>query len=262
MSIIREILLKTDKRTFTILFNAKSFLSQKSTRLSWDGKCFLVTDKKLPFFTYKIRHRHQLEMAYRKGINKRADDLANVYFLRQMEFRDGDSFFDCGANVGDLKIWFNLQNIKVNYIGFEPSPIEFDCLKDNVSPSLVHNVGLWDRENELCFYISSEGADSSIIEPKYYTQKIVIKTKRLEQFVESPIKCLKLEAEGAEPEILKGLGSKLEMVEYVTADLGFERGIACESTFVPVTSFLLARGFEIVDFSKKRTTVLYKNMNF
>ena len=52
------------------------------------------------------------------------------------------------------------------------------------------------------------------------------------------------------------------MLEYVTADLNFERGIACESTFVPVTNFLLARDFEIVDFSNKRTSVLYKNMNF
>ena len=222
----------------------------------------MVTDKKLPSFSYKVRHQHRIEMAYRKGIKRRADDLASDYFLRQMEFKDGDSFFDCGANVGDLKIWFILQNIKVNYIGFEPSPIEFDCLKDNVSQRLVHNVGLWDRENELCFYISSEGADSSIIKPKYYDKKIVTKTKRLEKFVESPIKCLKLEAEGAEPEVLNGLGSKLEMLEYVTADLNFERGIACESTFVPVTNFLLARDFEIVDFNNDRFSFLYKNKNF
>ena len=142
--------------------------------------------------------------------------------MNQIDFKENDIFLDCGANVGDAKIWFDRYNIKINYIGFEPSPVEFNCLK-NVSPSVVHNIGLWNSDSELTFYISSQGADSALIEPAHFDKKIIVKTRRLENFVHTPVKCLKLEAECAEPEVLEGLGSKLEMIEYISADLGYEQ---------------------------------------
>ena len=145
-----------------------------------------------------------------------------------MKFNDGDTFLDCGANVGDLKIWFDLNNINVNYIGFEPSPTEFNLLKENVYPHLVHNVGLWKETGELKFFVSSQGADSSLIEPVSFEEIITVPVAKLEIFIGSKVKMLKLEAEGAEPEILEGLGNKLNLIEYISADLGFERGVKCE----------------------------------
>ena len=73
---------------------------------------------------------------------------------------------------------------------------------------------------------------------------------------------LKLEAEGAEPEILEGLGKKIDLVEFISADLGYERGINCESTLAPVTNFLLSRGFDLIDISHGRICALYKNKAF
>ena len=76
------------------------------------------------------------------------------------------------------------------------------------------------------------------------------------------MKCLKLEAEGAEPEILEGLGDKLSLVEYICTDLGYERGVHCESTFLAVTNFLLSKGFELIDVQHGRICVLYRNKHF
>ena len=73
---------------------------------------------------------------------------------------------------------------------------------------------------------------------------------------------LKLEAEGCEPEILEGLGKKLEKIEFISADLGFERGKNADSTLVPVTNYLLGRGFELVDVSHFRVCVLFRNKKF
>ena len=62
-------------------------------------------------------------MAYAYGVKKRAQSLADCYFLNEIEFNDGDIFLDCGANVRDLKIWFDLNNININYVGSDGSRI-------------------------------------------------------------------------------------------------------------------------------------------
>ena len=154
-----------------------------------------------------------------------------------------------------------MHSKKINYVGFEPSPIEFHCLQDNVNPSKVYNKGLWNKEGELEFYINSQGADSSFIEPKKFDEKIISKVTRLEEYVTSPIKCLKLEAEGAEPEIIEGLGDKLNLIEFISADLGYERGIAGESTLVPVTNLLILKGFELIEVKHGRICALFRNKN-
>lgn len=262
VELYRAALLGTDRTLFAMLFNLKSMLLRQSTRVYWDGKTFVVTDKSIPSVQYKIRHQRQCNLAYEYGFKERSDSLGKVYFLSQIDFTPGDIFIDCGANVGDLKLWFELNEIAVEYIGFEPSPIEFSCLEQNVCPSVVHNVGLWNEEGELNFYISSQGADSSLIEPQEYNEIIKSKVLRLDEFVSSNVKCLKLEAEGAEPEILEGLGDKLSLVEYICADLGYERGVDCESTFAPVTNFLLSKGFELIDVQHGRICALYRNKHF
>lgn len=258
-NLYKKILFKTDKSTFAALFNWKSTLIRSSTKLRWCGDSFQVTDRHVDNFSYFIRHQRQCNMAYEFGVQNRAETLANCYFFDQINFTDGDIFFDCGANVGDLKIWFGLKKININYVGFEPSPVEFNCLKKNVFPSTVHNIGLWNEDAELTFYVSSQGADSSLIELKEYDETITCKVSRLDKFVTQPIKCLKLEAEGAEPEILEGLGEKIRMVEYITADLGYERGINSESTLVPVMNYLLMNDFELIDMNHGRICALFKN---
>ena len=255
-------MLKTDKKKFALLFNLKSILIGSGARLIYDGASFVITDKSFKWFSYKIRHQRQCDMAYQDGLLNRVEDLAEVYFLKKIDFKDGDIFVDCGANVGDLKLWFKLNSININYVGFEPSPVEFKCLQNNVKPSKVHNVGLWKDNSELKFYISSQGADSSLIEPEKYEKAIIINVCRLDSFFDTKIKCIKLEAEGAEPEVLEGLGDKLKLVEYVSADLGYERGIDAESTLAPVTNFLLQKNFELIDVEHTRICALFRNKNY
>lgn len=255
----RRALLRLDGNSFAFFFNLRAVITSSPSRLSWDGERFIVSDKNLPGFSKRIRHQRQCNMAYEFGIEHRAESLATCYFLDQIDFKRGDIVLDCGANVGDLKTWFDLNEKEVEYIGFEPSPVEYSCLKENVKPSAVHNIGLWNDVGELEFFLSSQGADSSLIQPPEYEEIIKVPVAKLKDFVASPVKLLKLEAEGAEPEILEGLEERLNFIEYISADLGFERGVKCESTLVPVTNYLLNRDFELLNFSGGRISALYRN---
>jgi len=185
-------------------------------------RAFIVRSGK---YSLCFRHEAQAYYACKRGIARRLQSLGETYFLPQIGFANGDVIVDCGANVGELKYWFVDQGLAVEYIGIEPSPLEYRCVEENVAPSAAHNVGLWDRDGELDFYLSSQMADSSLIEPPEYDEIIRVPTRRLDQLLPGRrIRLLKLEAEGAEPEAIAGAEGLLDRIDYISADLGFERG--------------------------------------
>lgn len=255
MSLLR----KTRGRPFCLLFNLRAALRGFDVRMRYDAasQAFVAKSGK-----YEVRFRHEGQAYYasKRGILRRLEILGDTYFLPLIEFRPGDVVVDCGANVGELNYWFLEHDLKVEYIGIEPSPLEFLCLEENVAPSRAINAGLWDSDGDLDFYVSSQMADSSLIEPPAYDEVVRVPTLRLDSLLAGrSIRLLKLEAEGAEPEAIAGCEGLLDRIDYISADLGFERGLGQTSTLAEVTNYLLARGFEIVANGRKRLTVLYRN---
>jgi len=248
-------------KLFCTMFNVRSYFKGKNVKFDADSasKVFkVISDNKIRYFY----SRRQNFNCYSNGINSRALAIGKIYQLEKIDFMDGDLVVDCGANVGDLKLYFELKNIKAEYIGFEPSPQEFECLLKNCGESKVFNLGLWSSESKIDFYISSENADSSLFEIRKYERKIQVKTNRLDKIINRKIKLLKLEAEGAEPEVIKGCEKILNQIEYVSADLGFERGLFQETTLPDVTNFMLANNFKIIGYSQERSILLFKNQNY
>lgn len=213
-------------------------------------------------FANKSRYIYFLSGKMRRGLM-----LSDEYCIENIEFKDGDTIVDIGANIGDFELLFFAAKRLVNVIAFEPSPIEFECLKANleanpfISNFEAHNVALWRETTEgLPFFVKSDSADSSLIEVKGYERKIVVPCRRLDDVLERrPYRLLKLEAEGAEPEILEGAREVIGLFDYISADVGFERGIKNESTFAEVVNFLLAHGFEAQAIHRHRHTILFGN---
>ncbi len=261
-SIYQFFLLKSHGGTFARLFNIKSAIRNIDIRFFYDStkRRYSASGKKDDRILY-FYHEKQADMAYQRGIYERGNSLGKTYFLDKIQFSDDDLVLDCGANIGDLLLWFQNNDITVRYVGFEPSPKEYECLSENVAPHKTFNVGLWNERKTIDFFVSSQSADSSIIEPQDYDEAISVEAVLLSDYVDEKVKLLKLEAEGAEPEILEGLGDKLNLIEYISADLGYERGKNAESTLVPVTNYLLARNFSLVDVSHDRICALYINNN-
>jgi FkbM family methyltransferase len=255
---IKKITFKTNGNLFCFLLNFNARLKNKDVRFFFikkDNIYFAESENLKKFFIEKNQNYN----SYINGIKERGLNLGKEYFLPEIKFSDNDIVIDCGANVGDLKIYFDEKKLNVEYIGIEPSPKEYYCLLKNIGNSKSYNVGLWHTNGHLDFFVSSENADSSFILPPKYNDKIKIITKRLDSLLDKNIKLLKIEAEGAEVEVLMGCERLLSKIDYISADLGFERGVLKESTLAPVTNFLLQRNFKLINFNS-RIVGLYKRI--
>ena len=255
-----KIAVSCDRDLFCGLFNIRAVLRGKDVRFSFDAADNIYTAHSATH-TRVFKERKQNYQAYSDGLSERGNRLGHEYLLDNIPFSPGDVVVDCGANVGDLLLFFKEHKLDVQYFAIEPSPAEFHCLQRNVAPSESFHLGLWNTSGHLDFFVSSRNADSSFFQPTKYTEVVQVPIKRLDGFFSLPIKLLKLEAEGAEPEALAGCEHLLKQVAYISADCGFERGVQQESTLAPVTNYLLTRGFELLEVRYPRIVALYRNKN-
>jgi FkbM family methyltransferase len=198
---------------------------------------------------------------YKQGLKHRGDDLAKSYALDEVPLSPGDLVIDVGANTGDLLLWLPADIV---YIGFEPSASEFECLSLNFSSRAgsVHRKAVSNFAGVSQFYISSEGADSSLVEPLMVEATSVVETVTLDDFVDGKIcRLLKIDAEGAEYEVLLGLNEKVRNISYIAVDCGFEKGIREESTLVEVINYLVSNDFSLISVGHKTHRYLFKNQS-
>ena len=260
LSEVLKIISKQNEKFFELLFNLYSkFVKSVKVKVKFISPNYYVIDKdkKYKFFPIERIKFHA------KGLDYRFKILREEYLLENIKFKDDDIIIDTGANNGDFYYCFNQ---KIEYHGFEPSPVVFKNLEYNVKNQNLYQLGLWKNSNEkIEFYLKDKSGDSSMIPINNYEKKIYINTITLDEVINKinkNIKLIKLEAEGAEPEILSGLVKNLNKVEYLTIDCGFERGVKLESTIADCTNYLLKNNFKMVQFAKYRTVVLFKNNSF
>lgn len=199
---------------------------------------------------------------YWNGVCNRGLSIGRSYFLDSIIFKDGDIVIDCGANLGDLKLYFDNIKVNVEYIAFKPNPNICTYLQKNIFPSNHYQIALWNESATKEFFVSHHTADSSLIRHPFTNQILKVQAKRLDELEFRKIKLFKVEAEGAEPEVLIGAEKILKNIEFISADLGPERGMDQKNTIPAVTNYLLSRNFELVYAisPSNRRTFLFKNL--
>lgn len=207
------------------------------------------------------RGRHN---RYKRGVMAGVDRLARDYSLDLIaDLRDG-VFIDCGANVGELGFW--ARNRGFRYIPFEPEAYEARCVDLNHFEGRPECIGkaLWKEETILKFYNRADSADSSVLPGLGEEPSVVLPATTLDAAVDltgvaGPV-IFKLEAEGAEPEVLEGAAKSLSHIDWVAVDCGFERGPEKAHTFVETNTCLQDHGFRLVAAKFTRITALYRRV--
>jgi FkbM family methyltransferase len=197
---------------------------------------------------------------YRKGVLRLIERLADDYHLTRTGFRGG-TLIDCGANVGELGLWAHRNGHA--YIAFEPETLKADCCDRNNfrGEARTHRLALWNTRCILKLHMKPDTADSSVFEIAGATGTRDIQADRLDEILKAdtlarPI-ILKIEAEGAEPEVLQGAEGLLDAVDFVAIDCGYERGREKAHTFVEANEILVRHGLTPIAANFKRVTMLY-----
>jgi len=144
---------------------------------------------------------------------------------------------------------------------FEPSPRNYEKASINLrrfSNVELINAGLWSHPSELEIQLGESGYDDGFLEPdnplsgSHDEESIFIRVDTIENFVSElninpkEIELIKIEAEGAEPEILEGLGKIRPKHVVVNGDEerdGNPTGLAVAEILQPL-------GYELVGMTK------------
>lgn len=141
---------------------------------------------------------------------------ANCYGLEDLTITPDDLVIDVGANVGIFSIYVR-KKFGCRVISFEPVPLNFNHLKENISLNDLTLEG-WELHNKAV--TATEGGEIEIVTPAGNTGGSsaflpggvvsICKTERLGKYLGGPCKYLKIDTEGGEfeiiPDILGDLG--------------------------------------------------------
>ena len=234
---------KFNNSFFFLASNLDFWLNKNNTRITFTNKNFdnykehlKEKKEKLNWFISSSLRSRAVSSYAKKGLSFSGHRIAKNYSIENITFNDSDKVVDCGANFGSLWIYLSNLGIPLTYIGIEPGESEFQGLSKSINFQNIKKISSYlikkvlGSKNGKADFFYSEEADSSIIPYKGYSKKYQKETITLESLINNlgfqnkKIKLLKLEAEGAEPEVIR-CNKNTKNIEYIAADLGPERGL-------------------------------------
>ena len=162
---------------------------------------------RIHFYTTKRAGR------YRNGIDARLEATWAKYTTGAMRFGPDDVIIDVGASIGEFAL--PAARAAGQVLAIEPEPRAFTALKVNAELQSNNIIAIQaaasDVTGDLSFFVAADKADSSAIEPDRFTHVDIVPGVRLadlvvEQSIDADrLALVKIEAEGYEPEVLRGL---------------------------------------------------------
>lgn len=237
-----------------------------SPNIEWDSslQVFLVSDS---YFSIHIPRKSRLKY-YQRGVFSRLKKLINEYQISDLVLSPGDIILDIGSNIGELSLALARSN-NLRVLAVEPEEAEVRALRENLkeTKSEIYATAVWSEVGRRDFFPCNDSGDSSLIQQDTTVAPISVEVTTIDELLRvsqlinptEQIKLVKLEAEGAEPEVLRGMEKNLYRVEFVSVDVGAERGLSKENTLIGVLDVMTANGFEPIKFGLPRAVLLFRN---
>ena len=199
-----------------------------------------------------------------------------INFFKKKINSNIDVIFDIGSHKGEtIKIFLKNFNIDSIY-SFEASPSNFEKLKNNIKKIQkkytkcnikIYNIGIGNSNNERIFYDLSDSNSSTFnrinksslyfkkkskILSFFFNKNFFIKENMVKQiclfdFINKnkleKIDILKIDTEGYEFEVLKGLGDKIMNVKFVYFEHHYDDMIEKNYKFSNIHDLLTKNGF-------------------
>jgi FkbM family methyltransferase len=234
-----------------------------SIEKSQDVSGFLISDSKISIY-FSVLSRSTL---YIPSPGVRIKEIGTAYGADKVNFSEGDTVIDVGANIGEFGLYVKSRCKMINLISIEPEEKARVCCNFNnySGKDSTLDFAVWNQRGEFALHLDAEGASSSLIAAKSGLPERLTRTITLDDLISlfnlGKVLLIKIEAEGGEPEVLMGGRSLLKMTHYVAVDVGPERGINRESTSRQCIDLLEDLGFTIKwqSGSTGRQTILFQN---
>ena len=214
-------------------------------------------------------------------------------FFYSKQIYNFDIVFDIGAHKGETISYFN-KYFTVNKIyAFEPSPSNFEILKKNLQKIKLKNSTKIHLENSAVGEVlqkktllqMGESSSSTFkeinLDSKYFkiknkllgklidnSQKILVDQIKLEDYINDKnldnLDLLKIDTEGSEFEVLKGLGEYLGKFKIILFEHHYDNMIVKEYKFSDIHKLLISKNYQNVfkikmPFRKTFEYIYFKN---
>ena len=260
---VKVFILNREARLMRALYNFL-WANQSKFDLKWDGSGFLIHDGKSSI-VIGIQSRIGF---YGSGIQNRLRALyEDQYLLKGVKLGKEPVMIDVGANIGEFSMYFKSLYSESQVLALEPDKNIYEILLTNTKDKCtVLPYAAWFESGILSFYLQSDTADSSLIEPKGSQSSIDVEAWTIDDLVrqhvdaQKGIDLFKIEAEGAEPEVIRGSMEVLQKTKYVVVDVGPERGVSEDNTLVECVNLLHEVGFRLVRYGHSRHVVLFEKV--
>lgn len=167
----------------------------------------------------------------------------NIY-----EFHPSDNsrtILDCGANMGLSVLYFALNYPTHHIVAFEPDPVIFSILQENIKAFgfanvEIHNEAVWNNEETLTFF--TDRGMGGRVENSYEGQKpSLIKAIRLKNYINKDVDFLKIDIEGAEDVVIRDCANELSEVNNIFFE--YHNNVHSEQTLHELLELIKKEGF-------------------
>lgn len=197
-----------------------------------------------------------------------------INFLKKEKINNIDVLIDVGSHHGETISLFR-KNFSINsFFGFEPSPINYKILKNNIEKLndkkiKIFNYALGDKKGELQLNQSIESQSTTLLNVnkkskyfdrkkrvlslrsgEYFNETFFVKVETLKNFINenkiNNIGFLKIDTEGYDFNVIMGLGDNIQKVRYIYFEHHFHDMFKKKYTLTKVHNYLKEKNFEKV----------------